>query len=441
MNASWTTYLPEPVREWLDGRLQLQKAIGNTGWLVFERVIRMVIGLTVGAWVARYLGPARFGELAYALSFIAFFQILADLQVDGFVIRDISREGVGAGLVLGTALRMRLTAGLGSWLAAALMMLLLHPEQPELALLTAVAGGTLVFQVADLVDCWFQSQSQSKRTVKAKMVAYFVSNGLKVILLLMKAPLVAFAAVISIEAAVFGLAVMAAYRGFPAGEPWSASRAEAARLLSLCWPFIASGLMITAYMRIDQIMLKEMLGEKQLGIYAAALPLAQVWNVIPTTMVASLAPFIARKKARGEEEYRQALVTIFRFFAVVSLAVALLTALVAPWVVELLYGAAYRESAAVLSLLVFVMVFVFQGLAQSMWLVNENLRAVNILSTAMGALVSVASNYFLIRQYGVMGAALSCLLAQGTSVVILPCLLRQDLRSMYRRAFLGMRQG
>ena len=111
MNASWTKYLPEMLREWLDGRLVLQKTIGNTGWLLFDRVLRIVIGLTVGAWIARYLGPAQFGELAYVLSFIAFFQVIADLQADGFIVRDIAQEKGEASVILGTTLWLRVIFG------------------------------------------------------------------------------------------------------------------------------------------------------------------------------------------------------------------------------------------------------------------------------------------------------------------------------------------
>jgi O-antigen/teichoic acid export membrane protein len=438
MNASWTAYLPEVLRDWLDGRHGLQNAIGNTGWLLFDRVIRMAIGLTVGAWVARYLGPGQFGELAYILSFIAFFQIVADLQADGFIIRDIAQGHATAGEVLGTALWLRLGVGLCSWIAAVAFMALMHPGEPRLILLTAVVGATLVFQAADTVDYWFQSQSQSKRTVLAKLVSYLVSNGVKVMLLIWKAPLVAFAAVLSLECAALALALALAYRSFPTREYWRASKEEAQRLLGLCWPFLASGLMVTAYMRIDQIMLKEMLGERELGIYAAALPLAQVWNVVPATLVTSLAPYVARKKSRGDAEYRDALVVIFRFFALASLVGAVLTALASPWIIGLLYGVQYRASAPVLSTLVFVIIFGFQGMAQSLWVINDNLRTVNLVSTFLAATISIACNALLIRHYGVLGAVYSCLLAQAASVVLIPCLLRRDLRVLYGRAFLGL---
>ena len=107
MNAIWTKYLPGIIREWLEGSPHLQRAVGNTGWLLFDRILRMLIGVTVGAWVARYLGPAQFGELAYIIAFIAFFQVIAGLEADGFIVRDIARNLGDTAVILGTSLRLR----------------------------------------------------------------------------------------------------------------------------------------------------------------------------------------------------------------------------------------------------------------------------------------------------------------------------------------------
>jgi len=438
MNAAWTAYLPGIIREWLEGSPHLRKAAGNTGWLLLDRVLRMLIGVTVGAWVARYLGPAQFGELAYIIAFIAFFQVIAGLEADGFIVRDIARNHENTAVILGTSLRLRIVSGVICWLAAITLMYLLHSDDRQLCLLAVIVGAMLVFQASDTVDLWFESQSQSKRTVLAKLVSYLLSNGIRVFLLLSKAPLIAFAGVICLESAALAIALFVAYRRFPTDVRWQADMAQAKKLLHLCWPFAASGVMITAYMRIDQIMLREMLGERELGIYAAALTLGQVWNVIPATLVTSLAPFVARKKSRDEAEYQDALVIIFRFFAIVAFIGAGLTAVASPWIVGLLYGAEFRSSAVVLSVLVFVTLFIFQGIAQTLWVINNNVRIANLIGTFLSALISIIANFFLIRKFGIMGAVYSYLLAQGASVVFFPCLFRRDLFDLYKRAFLGL---
>ena len=47
-----------------------RKYFANTSWLLGERILRMAVSLFVGIYVARYLGPERFGLLSYALIFV-----------------------------------------------------------------------------------------------------------------------------------------------------------------------------------------------------------------------------------------------------------------------------------------------------------------------------------------------------------------------------------
>ena len=50
-----------------------RKYFANTSWLFGEKILRMTVGLFVGVWVARYLGPEKFGLFSYAQSFVALF--------------------------------------------------------------------------------------------------------------------------------------------------------------------------------------------------------------------------------------------------------------------------------------------------------------------------------------------------------------------------------
>lgn len=438
MNAWWTTYLPDILKEWLKGRQDLQRTIGNTGWLLVDKIFRIVIGLTIGAWMARYLGPVQFGQLAYVLSFVAFFQVVADLQADGFIVRDIAQERGEASVILGTTLWLRLIIGFAAWLSSSSLMLIIHPKEQELFLLTFVIGGTMVFRSSETVDLWFQSQSQSKRTVAVKLVAYLFSNGIKITLLLLKAPLIAFAGVICLECAATALGLVTAYRRFPTPSRWNATLTQAKILLNLCWPFIACSFMITIFMRIDQIMLREMLGERELGIFAVALPISQALTVLPSILIISLAPFVARRMSQDERLYEDALVIIFRVFAILSVFGATIIAFASPWLITLMYGSQYKHSAVILSVHVFVNILIFQGFAQELWIINKNVRTVTLISTFAAAMIGIASNAVLIRTFGALGAAYSYMLAQAVSIVVIPCLLRRDLLNLYKRAFFGI---
>jgi O-antigen/teichoic acid export membrane protein len=413
----------------------LQKIVRNMGWLFFDKLVRMFLGLLVGAWVARYLGPSPYGELAYVLAIIAAFQAVALLGMDGIIVRDIARNEESAGQILGTAFALRLFAGGLCWLAAVGSMAWLHGWQDRSVLIAALAGSSLIFQAADTIDLWFQSQSQSRRTVLAKLVAYILSNGIKVVLILNKAPLIAFAAVLAFDVFVAAIALIVAYYYFPCKSHLRVIKAKATCILGESWPFMLSGLSIIIYMRIDQIMIKEMLGEKELGIYSAVLPLATLWQFIPMTLVASLAPFLAKQKAESEIAYMNSLQNIFRLFSLLGWLVCLPIMLLSGVIVNILYGKAYADGASILMIYIFTNIFINMGVAQSLWLLNENKPKISLYKTLIGVLTSLIGNAILIPRMGVVGVAVVAVFAQFFSamlsnLIFAPNIFRIQLRSL-----------
>ena len=89
---------------------------------MFDKLFKLLLGLLVSAWVARYLGPAQYGELAYVLAFLAFFQAVAVLGMDGIIVRDMAKDKTKAGEILGTAFVLRITVGFSCWIIAVASM-------------------------------------------------------------------------------------------------------------------------------------------------------------------------------------------------------------------------------------------------------------------------------------------------------------------------------
>lgn len=403
------------MRRRIEGRPGFAAVLRNSAWLLFDKLIRMAVGLAVGALIARYLGASQFGELAYALAYIAFFGAIANLGIDGIVVREIAKDKSAAPRILGTAFALRLALGTACWIVAITGMVLRGDANS--AWLTALAGASLVFQAADTVDLWFQSQSQSRRSVIAKLVAYLISNGAKLALIAAAAPLAAFAAAIALDAIVAAIGLGLAYRRYPAAGRWQHLPDEGRKLLRESWPFMVSGLAIIAYMRIDQIMLKEMLGNAELGIYAAALPLSQVWHFIPMTLYLSLAPFVARLRSENHAQYLNTLIWIFRIFLFMGLGVSIVTALLSATLIHLMYGQEFGNAADVLSVHVFTNVFIYLGVAHSLWVVNERQPTVRLYGTVTAAFFTIFANLFLIPNYGVLGVAWVSIFAQFIAAV------------------------
>ena len=78
-------FLREHIRE-LRNRPNLSKILVNISWLVFDKGIRLGVGLIVSLWVARYLGPTNYGLLNYALAIVALFAILVNLGLQNIIL-------------------------------------------------------------------------------------------------------------------------------------------------------------------------------------------------------------------------------------------------------------------------------------------------------------------------------------------------------------------
>ena len=83
------------------------KYFSNTSWLMAERILRMTVALFVGVYVARYLGPERFGLLSYTNSFVGLYLALATLGIESIVIRELVKSPESRNELLGSALGLK----------------------------------------------------------------------------------------------------------------------------------------------------------------------------------------------------------------------------------------------------------------------------------------------------------------------------------------------
>ncbi len=438
-----TRWSPHHIRERITGKLQtnekLRKIIYNTSWLFADRVVRMGIGVIIVIWIARYLGPEQFGIYNYAIAFVALFTALSTLGLEHIVIREIVRSPDKKNEIVGTALILKLTASLVTVGIIALIIFLLRPDDTLTRMMVIIIAGAMIFQSFDVIDFWFQSQVQSKYTVLAKNAAFLFIAGVHIGLILSGAPLIAFAWARLGEIFLFaaGLLIFYYYTGSSLKQ-LSVHRERAKNLLRNSWPLILSGIMIMIYMRIDQVMLGEMIGNTSVGIYSAAIRLTEVWYFIPTAIISSVFPAIIESKQRDETLYYARLQKLYTLFTWMAIVIAICFMVVSQPVIKLLYGAEFSEASSVLVISIWAGVFVFQGLARAKWLIAENLQKYSYYFTGMGVIFNITLNIILIPKYGATGAAVATLITQFIVVLPAPLLLKETRKSsiMLLRAFL-----
>ncbi|MFM6773439.1 MAG: flippase [Microcystis panniformis] len=398
---------------------KLREIIANTGWLFADRILRMGVGLFVGVWVARYLGVQQFGVFNYATAFVALFSTLSTLGLDSIVVRSIVREPEKRAEILGTAFWLKLFGGVAALLLAVSSIIVVRHDDQLTISLVAILSSVGIFQAFDTIDLWFQSQVQSKYTVIAKNTAFVITALVKVALISFHAPLIAFAwaALGEVSLGAIGLIISYRVRGYsPWLWPWSLPLAKT--LLKESWPLILSGVTIMIYMRIDQIMLGQMVGDKAVGLYSAATRISEVWYFIPTVIASSVSPAIYAAKEVSEALYYQRIKQLIRMLVLISLVISVPMSLMSFKLITILFGNGYAEAGKILAIHIWASLFVFMGVATSPWFIAEGLTEFSFHRTLIGAVVNVVLNFILIPSCGGIGAAIATVIAYAIAAFL-----------------------
>jgi len=422
------------LRRRIAHRPNLVKIVDNIGWLFFDKLLRMGAGLFVGVWVARYLGPEQFGLLSFAQAFTGLFGAIAALGLQGIAVRDIVRNPDCTRETLGTAAVLQLMGGLVAYLLILVVISYLRSDDAIARTVVAILCSIMLLEASKVAVFWFESQVQSKYTVWVQNSVFLVFAAVKVALILQQATLIAFVWATLVEAVVvaFILLSVMSLRG-PALSTLRLSVGRAKSLLRDSWPLVFSAIAIMIYMKIDQIMLGQMVGDEAVGIYSAATRISEVWYFIPMAITASVFPAILEAKTRSEDQYYARLQKLYDVMTLISVGVALPMTFLSTLIVASLFGEAYVEAGPVLAIHAWAAVFVFLGVASSQWFLSENRQILSLQRTALGAIANVMLNLWLIPVYGAMGAALATVLSYAVAALF------ADLMTKYTRKMFSMK--
>ena len=400
----------------------IKKVLGNTGWLISDKIIRMATGLFVAAWIARYLGPDQYGLLNFSLALVALVGVLSNFGLQELIIRNIVKDPGKRDDLLGTAFVIKAIGGVLVFFISILIVFLIRPENPLSHILVIIIAAGPIFQSFDVIEFYFKSQVEAKYSVIAKSISFLIINVIKVILIIIEAPLVAFAFAVTLEILLGSASLIAAYK--LSGKfirKWKMNLAQAKEFLAEGYLLGISAIAVLIYMRIDQIMIGQLIGDKEVGLYSAAVKLSEVWYVIPLALIQSVAPVLVKTYNENIQKYNYRLQKLFNLLTLIGLVIAVPTIFLSGWIVEIVFGVAYSNSSGIFAIHIWSIIFVGWGLLKNYVLVFEKLVYITMIASLCGAAANVRINYFLIPLSQGEGAAIATLLSQliSSSIILL----------------------
>ena len=102
---------------------------------------------------------------------------------------------------------------------------------------------------------------------------------------------------------------------------WRFCRTTARSLLAEAAPLIGAGLLVAVYLRVEQVLVRELLGDAAAGVYFAAARLAEQWAVLPGLIVTAVYPLLARA-ADDDAAHEQRMQRLFDALTLLGFVVA-----------------------------------------------------------------------------------------------------------------------
>lgn len=412
MSTLSISYIKE---KWL--HVGFQKYFQNMGWMFISRIFVMAVGFLIGIYLARYLGPSNYGLLNYAISFVGLFSFLASLGVETITNRELIKNPENKDRIIGTSFYLKLVGSV----VAILIIFISSKFTTNDAMLLGIIwmySITYIFTTFNIIDVFFQSQALSKYPSIVMIVVGIISAILKIAVILLHYGIIWITAIYVIESVLtaLGFLYFFVFKGNSFKE-WVFDKNIATMILKDSWPLMLTTVAIGIYMKIDQVMIKNILGNESAGIYAVAVKLSEFWYFIPSLICVSIFPAIVNAKKINNELYNNRLIKLYSIMFWFSFLIAIATTMFAHLIVYILFGTQYLGAVTTLKIYVWAGVAVSLSAGLSQYLIAENYTKISAISTIVGAILNVLLNIVLIPLYGIEGAAFATLISYSASVI------------------------
>jgi O-antigen/teichoic acid export membrane protein len=401
------------------------RLLANLNWLIANKILRLIGELFIGVWIARYLGPEQFGVLNYALAFVAIFGTVARLGMDQVVVRDLTRHPGREGAILGTVFVLKLVAGLMALILVIPTAWVAQNGDLSFTALIAVIAVGMIFNSLDTYDIYYQTHILSRYVVLARGAAFLFFSVVRVGLILGEYSVGYFAAASTLEIALGGMFLMGIFRHKQeVKQKWRFERTIMSGLLRDGWPLIISSWLIIIHTRIDQVMIGQMLGNADVGIYSAAVRLSEAWLFMPVFLAQTLMPYFVKIRESNSSLYHARLIQLYSIMFWLGVLVGVVTIVIGENLVVVLLGEPYRSAYLPLVLTIWTGIFISQSVARGIWMIGENMQRYRLANNLVAVPVNIALNLLLIPRYGVVGAAVSSLVSIGLGTWFVPYLFK-----------------
>lgn len=383
-----------------------KRELSNTIWLVSDKFVKYIILFVVNIFVIRYLGDEQYGYLTYALSFISLFASFSYLGIDQILLREILRNEIQSSKLITNAIIVKIFASF--FIALFIVFVMMYRvDNREIIMITLFGSIGLIFQSFEHISTWYQAKVLSKYVVIAGLISSIFSSIVKLLLIYFEFSVVYFSTLTILEASISAIFLMYFYKRLNNQSIFSFKQIEISTMKNLIangWPFMLAIAVNYWLIRIDHIMIGDIAGFNELGVYSAAVKINEMFYVLPGLILISFAPKIYKIIESGDYKNNKNIALYIRTMLFIGIFIWIFFYLFGEYLFVTFYGQEFRKGAVFLNLLNIGLIIVLWSSLRPIFIRAKDLKYYNLIGMILGTIINIGLNYILIPKYGAIGA-------------------------------------
>lgn len=391
-------------------KISMNSILNNFSWLLLQKITQLLSSLVVGILLARYFGAANYGIYSVILAITTVASSLSTVGLNHLITKELKNNKNETQVVISNAIVLRFIGGLSS--------LILFSGVALLVLDKVYVGFVLfilflqIFSGLKVVEYYFLSISYMKPYIITNVIVLISSIVTKVIFVYFSVDIAYFLYLLGIDYLLAGILSYKIYRSrIERDKNDFYDKKVAIPLLKKGLPLLLSSVTAIIYLKLDVIMLSYFTTNEEVGSYAVAARLSEIWYMFPTLVASSLFPKLLELRNENYQKYERGLDLSLYFLSFTAFVIACFISVFAEFIVTLLFGMEYINSVDVLRIHIWSGIFIFMRAIASKWFIAEDYYYLSFFTHSAGAITNVILNMVLIPLYGAIGAAVATLIS------------------------------
>ncbi len=384
----------------------------NSLWLWLDRGALRIGTLLAGLVLIRYLGPAEYGVYVMAIASGAVVNILTDLGLTRYGARTAAAWPEEIPRILTCSLLMTAASFAVELVAFSVALATGHNY------FAAIAAGLILTNfegTATLCAALLTGALRSREILLASSFSVFAIVAIVGIAVWQHFTVLALLSAFAVKSfCVLGLRLLQIRDWLP--RSYSQNCFQPRATIRRAWPFFSYTVVEIAFSQLPIFCLGIVAPEKDVGLFAAAMVIA---NIFPQWLFASsdaLLPIVTKLHETGDDEQASAIMQkVTDLFVMITFPVAIALSTLAPAICSLM-GGQFRSAAGILRVAAFLCVLTAIGtLLGSVYLVAKNCVEQRRDAFGIWAAITLGSLLIVGKLYGGFGAAV-CLVAGNLAI-------------------------